>query len=232
MRIPKFSLIKFTFFPAVFFAFIFSSSVTAGGISLGSTRIVYPADSRQVTLPVNNTDDKSRFLIKSWAEDSEGNKTSDFTITPPLFMIGPGNENILSIKFNGTRQLPADRETLYWFNSQAIPQQDAAKGENVLQLATLSRIKIFVRPAGLEMKAIEAPDHIRFSRQAGELVVHNPTPYHITLVGLTDGNTVLPNTMVPPKNSTAVRSSGNGAVSFRTLNDYGAITPVQKGVMK
>lgn len=226
------SFIKYKVILLGFFSFFFSPSVLAGGVSLGSTRIVYPSDSRQITLPVNNTDDKSRFLINSWIEDSEGKKSNDFTITPPLFMIGPGNENILSIKLNGNRSLPADRETLYWLNSQAIPQQDAAKGENILQIASQSRIKLFVRPAGLEMKATEAQEHISFSRHAGELVVHNPTPYHITLVGLTDGSVGLPNTMVPPKQNIVVKSSGNGPVSFRTINDYGAITPVQKGVMK
>lgn len=211
---------------------LYSSSATAGGVSLGATRVVYPADSRQITIPVNNSDTKSRFLIKSWVEDSKENKTADFTVTPPLFMIGPGSENIISIKFNGIRSLPTDRETLYWFNSQAIPQKDIEKGENVLQLASVSRIKLFMRPGGLEMTAIEAPQHIRFSRQGSDIIVHNPTPYHITLVAFMDGKTVLPNTMVPPKGSTTVKSSGNGSITFRTINDYGAITPEQKGVMK
>jgi fimbrial chaperone protein len=211
---------------------LFSSAVTAGGVALGSTRIVYPSGIRQITLPVNNTDDKSRFLIKSWVENSEEKKTNDFMITPPLFMIGPGNENLVSIKFNGTEQLPIDRETLYWFNSQAIPQRKAARGENILQLATLSRIKIFFRPSGLEMSAAEAPQHIRFSRQKGNLVVHNPTPYYITLVGFRAGKEVLPNTMVAPKQSLPVSSSGNGEITFRTVNDYGALTPEQKGLMK
>lgn len=209
-----------------------SSSAIAGGVSLGATRVVYPADSRQITIPVNNSDAQSRFLIKSWVEDSKENKTADFTVTPPLFMIGPSSENIISIKFNGVRSLPTDRETLYWFNSQAIPQKDIEKGENLLQLASVSRIKLFMRPAGLEMSAIEAPQHIRFSRQGSDIVVHNPTPYHITLVAFMDGKTVLPNTMVLPKGSTTVKSSGNGSITFRTINDYGAVTPEQKGVMK
>lgn len=204
----------------------------AGGVSLGATRIVYPSEARQITLPVNNSDAESRYLIKSWVEDSTGKKNTDFTITPPLFMIGPNNENIVSIKFNGARQLPDDRESLYWFNSQAIPEQDSKQLENVLQLASLSRIKLFVRPVKLEMKPSEATEHIRFSRQAGELVVHNPTPYYITLVSFMDGKNVLPNTMVPPKESLSVKSTGNGNITFRTINDYGAVTPVQNGVMK
>ncbi|MGE6178849.1 fimbria/pilus periplasmic chaperone [Aeromonas salmonicida] len=211
----------------------FSSVSLAGGVALGATRIVYPADARQVTLPITNTDDKSRFLIKAWAEDSEGKKTSDFTVTPPLFMIGPSNEHILSLRLNAVSPLPSDRETLYWFNAQAIPQHDASKGENVLQLAALSKIKVFVRPAGLSIKPLEAPDHLRFSYQGESLVVHNPTPYHITLVSLMEGDAGLPNTMVPPNASLSLKASGKkGPITFRTINDYGAITDVVEGVMK
>lgn len=226
-----FSTVHALAFAAILGAF-HSVPAVAGGVSLGATRIVYPSDSRQITLPVNNSDTESRYLIKSWVEDSEGKKTTDFTVTPPLFMIGPKNENIVSIKFTGARSLPGDRETLYWFNSQAIPEQDSKKLENVLQLASLSRIKLFVRPSKLEMKPVEAPEHIRFSRKGGELVVHNPTPYYITLVSFTDSNNVLPNTMVPPKASLSVKSAGKGNITFRTINDYGAVTPVQNGVMK
>ncbi|WP_447884809.1 fimbria/pilus periplasmic chaperone [Serratia fonticola] len=211
---------------------VISFPTIAGGVSLGSTRIIYPANGNQVSLTINNSDDKSRFLINSWVEDRDGKKSTDFTVYPPLFMINPGNENVQSIKFDQSRSLPSDRETLYWFNAQAIPQQHPAKGENVLQLASLSRIKMFVRPAGLEMKAIDAPQHIHFSRKGNQLVVNNPTPYHITLVGFMDGKTALPNTMVPPKDSVVLDSKANGPITFRTINDYGAITPEQNGVMK
>lgn len=205
----------------------------AGGVALGATRIVYPLDERQVTLPITNTDDKSRFLIKSWAEDSEGKKSADITTTPPLFMIAPGNEHILSIKLNASSALPSDRETLYWLNAQAIPQYDATKGENVLQLAALSKIKIFVRPSGLDIKPLEAPNHLSFSRQGESLVVHNPTPYHITLVSIMEGDADLPNVMVPPKESLTMKSSGKkGPITFRTINDYGAITDIKEGLMK
>lgn len=211
----------------------FSSVSLAGGVALGATRIIYPGDARQITLPITNTDDKSRFLIKAWVEDSEGKKTSDFTVTPPLFMMGPGNEHILSLRLNAVRPLPSDRETLYWFNAQAIPQYDASKGENVLQLAALSKIKVFVRPAGLTIKPLEAPDHLRFSHKGESLVVHNPTPYHITLVSLKEGDTELPNTMVPPNASLSLKASGKkGPITFKTINDYGAITSVVEGVMK
>ncbi|ELE9247829.1 fimbria/pilus periplasmic chaperone [Enterobacter kobei] len=205
----------------------------AGGVALGATRIVYPQGSAQVSLPVNNTDDKARFLIQSWVEDSSGKKSSDFSVTPPLFAIEPEKENTLRISYTSPRALPTDRETLYWFNSKAIPQSSPeTRGMNTLQVASLSRIKLFVRPEGLEPKPDLAPEQLRFSRSAGKLVIHNPTPYHITLVKLKDGAASLPNTMVAPKSEVSVDSSGSGAITFSTINDYGATTPVATGQMK
>lgn len=209
-----------------------SPASIAGGVSLGATRVIYPAEARQISLMVNNSDDKSRFLIQSWIEDLNGKKTNDFSVSPPLFMIGPEKENTLRISFNRLRDLPSDRETLYWFNAQAIPQQDIEKGQNVLQLASLSRIKMFVRPSGLQMKSIDAPNHIRFSTQGGVLAVHNQSPYYVTLVNFKVGETFQPNTMVAPKETVTLKSNGSGDITFSTINDYGAITPIQKGVMK
>lgn len=219
---------------AVLFAGTLSSSAIAGGVSLGATRIVFPANASQSSIVVNNSDDNLRFLVNAWVEDRDGKKSTDFNMTPPLSVIGPASEKILGIKFNRPQPLPADRETLYWFNAQAIPQQSATKSENILQLASLSRIKLFVRPVGLQMKAIDAPQNIIFSRNGNQIVVNNPTPYHITLVNLMDGKTVLPNTMVPPKDSVTLqsKSNGSGTITFSTINDYGAITAKQNGVMK
>ncbi|HHA2288280.1 TPA: fimbria/pilus periplasmic chaperone [Enterobacter asburiae] len=210
-----------------------SFQASAGGVALGATRIVYPQGAPQVSLPVNNTDEKARFLIQSWVEDAAGKKTRDFSVTPPLFAIEPQKENTLRISHTGSTPLPADRETLYWFNSKAIPQaSEETRSMNTLQVASLSRIKLFVRPAGLQPKPIEAPEKLRFSRSAGELVIHNPTPYHITLVSLKDGAAELPNTMVAPMSREAVKSPGSGPVTFRTINDYGAMTDTATGQMQ
>ncbi|MFZ5210258.1 fimbria/pilus periplasmic chaperone [Enterobacter kobei] len=210
-----------------------SFQASAGGVALGATRIVYPQGSAQVSLPVNNTDEKARFLIQSWVEDANNKKTSDFSVTPPLFAIQPQKENTLRISYTGSKSLPTDRETLYWFNSKAIPQaSEELRNMNTLQVASLSRIKLFVRPAGLQPKPIEAPEKLRFSRSSGELVIHNPTPYYITLVSLKDGTAELPNTMVAPMSRETVRTSASGPVTFRSINDYGAMSETVTGQMQ
>lgn len=207
----------------------------AGGVALGATRVIYPADAKQTSLAVTNSDKSQRFLIQSWVEDAGGKKTADFVVTPPLFVSKPKGENTLRIMYVGGG-LPKDRETVYWLNSKAIPavERGSIQGKNVLQIAILSRIKLFVRPAGLPSKPAEAPGQLRFQRQGNALNITNPSPYYVTLVNVNIGAHKLPNTMVSPKGSAAIAlpAGATGAVTYQTVNDYGANTPTATAVMK
>jgi P pilus assembly chaperone PapD len=56
-------------------------------------------------------------------------------------------KNTLRIIDATNNQLPQDRETLFWMNVKAIPSMDKSKLDNTLQLAIISRIKLYYRPA-------------------------------------------------------------------------------------
>ncbi|ERK07381.1 Fimbrial periplasmic chaperone SfmC [Serratia fonticola AU-P3(3)] len=204
----------------------------AGGIALGSTRVVYPADARQVSLAVNNSDEHNRYLIQTWVESESGKKTDDFIVTPPLFVSKPKSENTLRIIYSGEK-LPQDRETLYWLNNKAIPSvnKDEAKDNNVLQIAILARIKLFVRPAGLTEKSADAPSMLNFNRSGDSLNISNGSPFYVTLVNMSIGGRNVDTTMVPPKSSARValpKGMVTGILSYQTINDYGANTPTAK----
>jgi fimbrial chaperone protein len=207
----------------------------AGGIGLGATRVIYPADAKQTSLSITNSDAKERYLVNSWVENNRGEKDKSFIVTPPLFVSEAKSENTLRIIYVG-QPLPADRESIFWMNVKAIPSVDknTVENNNVLQLAILSRIKLFVRPKNLQMQPEEAVKQLRFSRSGGYLTLHNPSPYYVSTVNLKLGGQKLANTMVAPKSSAKVVVPANlsGAVSFQTVNDYGAVTPVQAGVMQ
>ncbi|MBW5816672.1 fimbria/pilus periplasmic chaperone [Yersinia kristensenii] len=207
---------------------------TAGGIALGGTRIIYAQDSRQFAVSVRNTDDKATFLVQSWVEQGDGQKTKDFVVTPPLFTSGPGDENLLRLVYSG-KPLPRDRESLYYFNTKAIPSvnKEALEGKNALILAAITRIKLFVRPANLKPLPEAAPAALRFKRSGQSLNIENPTPYYLTLTDLKSGGVALKDTMVAPMSlvSVALPSGAGGDISFSTVNDYGGVTPPQKGVL-
>ncbi|WP_121500637.1 fimbria/pilus periplasmic chaperone [Entomohabitans teleogrylli] len=227
----------FQWHKAAFIALLFAPlMVQAGGIALGSTRVIYPADKKQVSLAVINSDDKTRFLIQSWVDDNRDKKTGDFVITPPLFTNNPKSENTLRIMYVGPGTLPQDRESVFWVNVKAIPaaERSAVEGRNVLQLAVLSRIKLFWRPVGLTGNPADAPAELRFRQQGRTLTINNPSAYHVSLVNLWSGAHKLPNTMVAPKSSASLTlpSSARGEVRYQTVNDYGATTPSARAVMQ
>lgn len=207
----------------------------AGGITLNTTRIIYPQDARQMSVSVRNTSDKSTFLVQSWAEEKNGQKTRDFMVTPPLYTSGPGNENMLRLMYSGGA-LPRDRESLYFFSIKAIPSVDklALEGKNALILAAVTRVKLFVRPAGLRLSPDLAPAELRFKKTRQTLEIHNPTPYFLTVTDIKAGSKKLPDTMVAPMDRAAIPlPAGSGDdITFSTINDYGAVTPPQKGLMQ
>lgn len=173
------------------------STVANAAVALGATRVIYPANQKQVLLPVTNNDPASVYLIQSWIENAGDQKDTQFVITPPLFSMQGKKENTLRIINATNHQLPGDRESLFWVNVKAIPAMEKdQKNENTLQLAIISRIKMFYRPTNLAMAPEEAPAMLRFRRSGSKLTLINPTPYFITVTNMKAGNSNLPNTML------------------------------------
>lgn len=208
-------------------------AAASGGITLNTTRVIYPVEARQSSVSVRNTSDQNAFLVQSWVEDKDGNKSKDFVITPPLYTSKAGNENILRLIRSGG-DVPRDRESLYFLNTKAIPSIDKSsiEGKNTLILAAITRIKVFVRPGGLKISPAEAPAQLRFKPAGAKLGIHNPTPYYLTLTDIKAGNQKLQDIMVAPfEDATVPLPQGSGSnITFSTINDYGAVTPPQKGL--
>ncbi len=204
----------------------FADQNVIGGISLGATRVIYPMDAKQVSLPIVNNNNKERFLINSWIETTDEKKSKEFLITPPLFVAEANSENTLRIVSLAT-QLPQDRESVFWVNVKAIPSIDKENlvDKNVLQLAVLSRIKLFIRPTTLKTKPEAALTNIKFSKSSEGVFVNNPSPYHISFVNVYIDNTKLPNIMAAPLSQTKISTKTGSSLSYQTVNDYGGLTP-------
>ncbi|MGL4726512.1 MAG: fimbria/pilus periplasmic chaperone [Scandinavium sp.] len=201
----------------------------AGGIALGATRVIYMQGEKQATLPIINSTDKGTFLIQSWVTKADETKSTDFVLTPPLFVIHPKKENTLRIMYTGP-QLATDKESLFYLNVKAIPSVDKSQLQgNTLQIATQSVIKLFVRPKNLPTPAIDAPKALTCSVSGNNLVIKNASPYHVTMVNLYVGGQRVHNTMVPPKGKaqTTIPGGKTGTVTFESVNDFGANTPKQ-----
>lgn len=210
-------------------AFLISAHLAyAGGVGLGSTRLIYPASAKQISVPVRNTDASGAFLLQSWVETANGDKTDYFLITPPLSVIKPKHENVLRIIQTGAT-LPVDRESVYWLTVKAIPaaHEKNDTNDNVLQLASASRIKLFWRPDNLNIKPDTAPSMLSAIRTNGGVSLANSSPYYLSLVNIKAGSRNLSPVMVPPKSSITLNDIPGNSISFQTVNDYGARTKPQ-----
>jgi len=215
-------------------AVLFSLPADAGGISLGRSRVVYPADAQQATISLSNKSDASTYLMQSWVETADGKKTSDFIVTPPLYTSAPGNENMLRIVSAGA-QHATDKESLYYLNVKAIPSVDKKallQGSGGVVVATRMQIKLFVRPQGLTPAREQAASALEFTRKGTQVVINNPTPYYLTLTDMKAGGQSLKDVMVAPRSSESqtLPASNGSSVTWNSINDYGGLDKGQSPI--
>lgn len=231
--------------------FCLTVSSAWGNVVIGGTRVVFPAADGEVTVRLTN-DNTTPALIEAWIDGGDEHSTPDqvdtpFIITPPLFRMEPHKEQSLRI-LSTQASLPADRESLFWLNVLEIPPKPTGSqvaGKNLLQFAIRSRLKLFYRPANLAGDPLKAPSEVTWTVVADgsgyALEVHNPTPYHVTIVQATievgGKSHVSDSGMVGPfgklqlkiKDLASTPASGT-AVAYDVVNDYGATTTLKGSI--
>ncbi len=101
-------------------ALLMATTAAQAGVIIGGTRVIYPGDKKEASVPVTNNDDIN-YLIQSWVDtDAPGAAKAPFMVTPPLFRINAHQDNTLRVVRTGG-DLPKDRESLYWLNIKSIP---------------------------------------------------------------------------------------------------------------
>ncbi|EJJ0547284.1 MULTISPECIES: fimbrial biogenesis chaperone [Cronobacter] len=201
------------------------NNVTAGGIVVGGTRIIYEGNKKEAALGVKNNSTESPFLLQTWVDNGDGKTRGPFMVTPPLFRIEPLEDHELRIAKTGS--LPEDRESLFYLNIRAIPpsSQDAV---NTLKLVVKTRLKLFYRPQALVADAQTAYKQLTFHLAGGQLVAENPTPFYMVFDSLKVGTTRIQSAdMLAPfanQHFTLPATETGREVSWRVINDYGGVT--------
>ena len=210
------------------------NTTASAGVIVGGTRVIYDGNKKEVSLSVKNPD-KVPYLIQSWTDDygpNNENKNSakpPFVVTPPLFRLDPGSENILRIILTDDH-LPEDRESVYWMNIKSIPAS-VKSGNNVLQISVKTRIKIFYRPGNIKAPVFDDYKQVSFRRLGNQIQVTNPTPYYLSLFSMKIGNIpiVTTNVMVPPKGSSNYPMPANASgdkITWQIINDFGGSSKI------
>lgn len=209
------------------------SSVAHAGIALDRTRMIITGNDRSASANLSNTSPSVPFLAQSWIENEKGEKvTAPLLVLPPLQRINGGQKGIVRVtKTSGIDALPNDRESLFYLNVREIPPK--SDKPNVLQLAMQSRIKLFYRPVPIipERKNTVWQNQVVFHKKGTTLTADNPTPYYVTIIGLTkktekEGGgkiTDFPGIMIAPKSSLDFKVTDSAINTFAMMyvNDYG-----------
>jgi chaperone protein EcpD len=213
-------------------------------VVIGATRIVYPAQDKEVTVKLSN-EGSSPALVQFWLDAGDEKSTPEmakvpFTVSPPIFRMDPGKGQAVRVVYT-KEPLATDKETLFWVNVLEVPPKAAEDGRNRLQFAFRTRIKLFFRPKGLEGDVAVAPDKLTWKLVPGEggkgfaLQVTNPTPYHVNFaeVGLKIGDRSILEQgggMVVPGGTTSFpltrmssRPTGDVKAQFNVITDHGAV---------
>lgn len=226
------------------------------GVVITGTRVVYPAKEKEVTVRFENKN-QTPTLVQVWLDDGDEQVAPEqahvpFIIAPPIFRMEPDKRHVVRLVYTG-EPLPADKESLYWFNMLEVPPKAQNNEEsNQLQIAFRTRIKLFFRPAGLAYEPNQAPAKLQWklasTDQGQALEVHNPTPYYISFeqVELVAGgqrhakpagesgtaNMVGPgesNLFPLPTLASTPRAAAE--VEFQILDDYGIKSPHKAKLM-
>ncbi|CAG9406648.1 fimbrial biogenesis chaperone [Providencia alcalifaciens] len=187
------------------------------GLTLHSTRIVYPQDAKNgVTYTLTNNTAIPYLLqarLLPWEDHSSSQEANDnteiandnltaFIALPPLQRFEPGETLTLRI-LQKHHLLAQDKESIAQLSLTAIPAQskEAAEGAQMI-LAVQNNLKLFYRPAGLpEHNLDNIAEQLQFQRTKNTLTLKNPTPFYVTLASLSLGRTdvnLSQSRMVPP----------------------------------
>jgi chaperone protein EcpD len=125
-------------------------------VAIQGTRVIYSEKDREQIVRLTNRTEKPA-LIQNWIDAGNpdlaaGSQDVPFLLTPPMVRI-EGNQGqtlrLIYVPEMGA-QIPRDRESIYYLNMLEIPPKRDTQGQNVLQLAVRTRIKLFFRPEGVQ----------------------------------------------------------------------------------
>ena len=214
------------------FVLVIMSFTAHAGIVIDSTRVIYSADKKEVTVNLRNTGTHPS-LVQSWIDTGDplvtpGKNTVPFVIMPPITRIDGGKGQTLRLIYTG-KPLPDDRESIFWLNVLAVPPKKSDSRNHLLNVAYQTRIKLFFRPSALNFKADDAAQKLQWKNESGALSVFNPTPYNISLLNvewMAAGKTVsVAGEMVSPfgqaRLATAEIPAGVSGVDYTIIDDLG-----------
>lgn len=220
------------------------SNIACADIVISGTRIIYRGAQKDVSVRLENKGSRP-LLVQNWLDTGNDNIEPGaikvpFNATPPVSRIDPKKGQTIKIMYTSAQSLPADRESVFWFNVLEVPpkaaKEDAGATQNTLQLAFRTRIKLFYRPQGLADLAGEAPAKLTWKIKSEQgkpaIAVNNPTPYYVSFNSIelesAGKKYAINGQMAAPLSETVFTfknpvSASSGKINYSFINDFGGI---------
>lgn len=200
------------------------SGQTLAAFTLSGTRFIYDEGRKNISVEVNNNT-KETYGGQVWVDNTNQPKSEVYFTPAPTFFKVDGKQRQIIRLLNINKDLPKDRESLFWLNVQEIPPV-AKNGENVLAIALNTQVKLFYRPSNLSKGRVKAEQQL----QVVGGVLKNPTPYYFAITAITVNGEKIKFSSEIDKNLGAlapfsdinVGRNLSGIVQVEAIDDYGA----------
>ncbi|MCI1899008.1 MAG: fimbria/pilus periplasmic chaperone [Enterobacter sp.] len=202
-------------------------------VNVEGTRVIIHQGELSASLTLSNSE-KQPTMVQIWSDDGDPLTPPEKTSTPliavpPVFSMKPGEVRVVQLMLTSTEALSKNSESLFWLNIYQIPPNTAAvSGARQVVLPLRLRMKVFIRPEGVDDPVEQDGNKLRFSLQSAQngqrMVVTNPTPWHMTLTNMSFMGSRLGGVMVAPVSSVSIPvepGKGTRPLEYELINDLG-----------
>lgn len=199
------------------------------GIVIYGTRIIYPAENKEVMVQLMNQGSRSS-LVQAWIDDGDTSLPPEkiqvpFMLTPPVAKVGANSGQQIKIRIMPNR-LPTNKESIFYLNILDIPPNSPEdEGKNALKFTMQNRIKLFYRPVGVASVNKEIFKKLRVNNSSNGLVIKNGSANWVTISDVKANNVKVnyETIMIAPQESQRVDVKNHNANSWQLtiIDDHG-----------
>lgn len=206
--------------------FLYTVSSQAAFV-LNGTRYIFDEKRDNISLQVNN-ESSQEYGGQIWIENQQQNdKNIYFVPTPTFFKVAEQHKQVLRI-LNINKNLPKDKESLFWINVQEIPKAPK-DGVNALSIALHTQVKMIYRPDVLKDKRENAEKNINIINDEKGTTLFNNSPYYFAVINIKqNGKTINPGENIKnrlaafaPFEKISLDKKLAGNISVVAFDDYG-----------
>ncbi|WP_413283745.1 fimbria/pilus periplasmic chaperone [Vibrio sp. MA40-2] len=186
----------------IFFTFaIVSISNATAEVNIDKTRLIINANDRFAELSLVNSAEYPT-AIQLWTDAGNilaypSEELTPVFVLPPIFKLEPGEIRQIKVMLNRSDLKDVTSESLFWLNILQVPQDINPQGmdneDNVAKvtLPLRYRLKILVRPNGVQKPSDTDYQDINFKIVGNQLHISNQTHWHMNFLSIQIGDEVI-----------------------------------------